>query len=188
MANIDTSTIEGFEGMSDADKVQALLGVEVPDKVDLTGYVKKDVFDKAASEAASYKKQLNEKLSADEKAKIAADESLKSLQDELAALRKENAVTKSTAQYIALGYSEELAKSTAVAMYDGDTETVFKNAKKAQEEMEKKLRTEIMRGNPKPDGASGDDKKDPALDLAKKSGQARAAANKAAADAMKHYL
>lgn len=184
---IDTGKIEGFEGMSDADKVTALLGLELPDAPDTSKMVDKALFDKAASELAAMKRQAKEKMTADEQAQAEAAENLKKMNEELAALRKESAVSKSTAQYIALGYSAELAKSTAEAMYDGDTETVFKNAKKAQEEHEKKLKAEIMRGNPKPDGA-GDNDKDPMLEIAKNSGKAKAAANKGAADALKHYL
>lgn len=57
----DTSTIDGFENMSDADKVTALLGVDLPDPVDTKNLVKKEDFDKVMSEASSYKKQLKEK-------------------------------------------------------------------------------------------------------------------------------
>ena len=42
---ISTDSIQGFAEMSDADKVTALLGLDVPDPVDLSGYVKKEVFD-----------------------------------------------------------------------------------------------------------------------------------------------
>lgn len=42
---ISTDGIQGFAEMSDADKVTALLGIDVPDPVDLSGYVKKEVFD-----------------------------------------------------------------------------------------------------------------------------------------------
>ena len=52
MANIDTSTIEGFDGMTADEKVTALLSFQIPDPVDLSGYVKKDVFDTKATEAA----------------------------------------------------------------------------------------------------------------------------------------
>ena len=38
---ISTDSIQGFAEMSDADKVTALLGLDVPDPVDLSGYVKK---------------------------------------------------------------------------------------------------------------------------------------------------
>lgn len=61
MATIDTSTIEGFDGMTADEKVAALLGVQIPDAVDLSGYVKKDVFDSKASEAATLAKQLKAK-------------------------------------------------------------------------------------------------------------------------------
>ena len=56
--NIDTTTIEGFDSMTPEQKVEALLKVEVPDKVDLSGYVKKDLFDKTASELAEAKKTI----------------------------------------------------------------------------------------------------------------------------------
>ena len=42
---ISTDSIQGFAEMSDTDKVTALLGLDVPDPVDLSGYVKKEVFD-----------------------------------------------------------------------------------------------------------------------------------------------
>lgn len=61
MATIDTSTIEGFDGMTADEKVAALLGVQIPDAVDLSGYVKKDVFDSKASEAATLANQLKAK-------------------------------------------------------------------------------------------------------------------------------
>lgn len=61
MATIDTSTIEGFDGMTADEKVAALLGVQIPDAVDLSGYVKKDIFDSKASEAATLAKQLKAK-------------------------------------------------------------------------------------------------------------------------------
>ena len=37
MPNIDTSTIEGFDAMSAEDQVKALLGLDIPEKVDLSG-------------------------------------------------------------------------------------------------------------------------------------------------------
>lgn len=56
MANIDTSMIEGFDGMTADEKVTALLGLQIPDPVDLSGYVKKDVFDAKATEAEAIKR------------------------------------------------------------------------------------------------------------------------------------
>ena len=66
MPNIDTSTIEGFDGMTDAQKVDALLKVEIPDRVDLKQYVDKSLFDKKLSELADVSKQLKAKQTDDE--------------------------------------------------------------------------------------------------------------------------
>ena len=63
---ISTDSIHGFAEMSDADKVTALLGLDVPDPVDLSGYVKKEVFDAKATEAANLSKQLKSKMTDDE--------------------------------------------------------------------------------------------------------------------------
>lgn len=62
MAKIDTSKIEGYESMTAEEKLAALESVEF----DLSGYVSKDTADKYASEAAQYKRQLKERMSAEE--------------------------------------------------------------------------------------------------------------------------
>ena len=55
MANIDTSKIEGYENMTAEEKVQALEAYAIADP-DYSGYVKKDTFDKTASELAQAKR------------------------------------------------------------------------------------------------------------------------------------
>ena len=65
MAKIDVSTIEGYEEMTAEEKLAALEGFELPEP-DYTGYVKKELFDKASSEIAGYKKQIFEKMTAEE--------------------------------------------------------------------------------------------------------------------------
>ena len=69
MPTISTESIEGFDSMTAEQKVEALLKVEVPDKVDLSGYIQKSQFDKVSSELAEAKKTLKGKLSEDEAAK-----------------------------------------------------------------------------------------------------------------------
>ena len=58
MPTISTESIEGFDSMTTEQKVEALLKVEVPERIDLSGYVKKDLFDKTASELAEAKKTI----------------------------------------------------------------------------------------------------------------------------------
>ena len=74
MAKIDISTIEGYSEMTAEEKLAALEAFELPEP-DFTGWVQKDALDKAASEAASYKKQLRENMTAEEeKAEREAEE------------------------------------------------------------------------------------------------------------------
>lgn len=58
MATIDTSKIEGYAEMTAEQKIAALESYTIPDAVDLTQYVSKNVFDRKASEAAEASKQL----------------------------------------------------------------------------------------------------------------------------------
>ena len=50
---ISTDKIKGFAEMSDADKVAALLSLDVPDPVDMSQFVEKKVFDAKATEASN---------------------------------------------------------------------------------------------------------------------------------------
>lgn len=88
MATIDTSTIEGFDGMTADEKVTALLGLQIPDAVDMTGFVRKDVFDAKATEAANLTKQLRTKTSDAETASTA----LAAAQAELETLKRSSYV------------------------------------------------------------------------------------------------
>ena len=88
MATIDTSIIEGFDGMTDDEKVTALLGLQIPDAVDMTGFVRKDVFDAKASEAANLTKLLRNKTSDAETATTA----LAAAQAELETLKRSSYV------------------------------------------------------------------------------------------------
>lgn len=86
MATIDTSAIEGFDSMTSDEKVTALLGLQIPDAVDLSGYVAKSVFDTKATEAANLSKQLNAKITEAETATGA----LTTAQAELETLKRSN--------------------------------------------------------------------------------------------------
>ena len=76
MANIDTSKIEGYENMTAEEKVQALESFSIADP-DYSGYVKKEVFDKTASELAQSKKDLKARMSDEEKQKVETEALLK---------------------------------------------------------------------------------------------------------------
>ena len=62
---LDLSKIEGYENMSVEDKLKALESYEIEE--DYTGYVKKDLFDKTASDLAEKKRELKAKLTEEER-------------------------------------------------------------------------------------------------------------------------
>lgn len=146
---IDVSTIEGYAEMTAEEKLKALESYEVP-APDYTGYVKKEVFDKTASEAANFKRQLREKQSAEETAKQESEERFQSMEAELKALKAEKQVAEYTSSLLNLGYDGKLAAATAKAMAEGDMQTVFKNHAIHNAAMEQSVKSNLMKDTPKP--------------------------------------
>ena len=187
MPNIDTSTIEGFDTMSAEDQVKALLGLDIPEKVDLSGYVKKELLDKTASELAAAKRSLKEKMTSVEAAKAQSDEAMKELQDKYNELLKKTSIAENTAKYLEVGYSPELAKSTAEAIFNGDMDAVLENQKKYNAECEKRFKENIERGL-HPSGGSNAEKDSPEIALAKKFGKQKADARSSSQEALNYYI
>ena len=187
---ISTDSIQGFAEMSDADKVTALLGLDVPDPVDLSGYVKKEVFDAKATEAANLSKQLKGKLTEDEAAAAEREAKWAEMEAKLKELETEKTISTYKASYLAMpGFDEKLAEDTAKALSEGDMQKVFANQQKANAAYEKKLRAEMVKSDPKPEGAGGgNEETNTAVEFAKKLGQRRADAYKVANEGLKHYL
>lgn len=148
---LDTSTIEGYESMSTEEKLKALESYVIPEP-DYSGYVKKDVFDKTASELSAKKRELQSKLTEDEAVKQQEAEKWQDLQERYDKLLRENEVSKYKANLLGLGYDDKLAAETAEAMAKGDTDKVFANQKKHQEAVEKSIRTEVLKQTPAPVG------------------------------------
>lgn len=195
MPKIDTASISGFDTMTAEEKVAALLGVEIPEQVNLSEYVKKSVFDAKASEAASLSKKLQGFMSEEDKAKDAMQTEIDSLKQKYADLEtahnetlKENRIAQYKANYIAQGYEESLATDTAKALEAGDMAKVFENTKKFTESIEAKIRADIMKGDPHPAGGGGKKAEDAAIERAKKIGKEKAEERNKTADVMKHYI
>jgi len=154
MAKIDTKLITGYEQMTPEQKVAALEAYNHPDP-DYSGYVKKDLYDKAASDAASWKKKHNELLTEDERKKQEDADALANMKKELDELRKDKTISEFKAKLIAQGYDEALASDTAQAMADGDTAKVFANQGKFLEDYAKKVKADAMKKTPKPPAGDG---------------------------------
>ena len=143
-----------------------------------------------SSELAEAKKTLKGKLSEDEAAKAQADADRKALEDKYTELLRKSTIAEHTARYIAMpGYDEKLARETAEALFDGKMDVVFANQQKANAAYEKKLRADLVKQDPKPDGAGGgNEEKNEAVEFAKKLGKQRADALKNANEGLKHYF
>lgn len=156
---VDVTKIDGYDDMSAEDKLKAVLeyDIDVPEP-DYSGYVKKEVFDKTASELAAKKKELKATLSDEEQAKLEREQETQELKQNYEKLLRESNISKATAKFLALGYEDKLAVETAEAFVDGDNDKVFENQKKAQTAFEKKIRADVLKKTPTPLGGNGEDK------------------------------
>ena len=100
---IDVSKISGFDGMTAEEKVAALLGLDVPEEVDLSKFVSKETADKYASEAAELKKQLRSKQSEEEVKKMEEEAERKALEDKYNQLLERTTIAENKSKYLSLG-------------------------------------------------------------------------------------
>lgn len=196
MATIDTSSIPDFQSMTPEQQVTALLGMEIPDAVDLSGYVKKETFDAKASEAAANGKkakeladQLKGKMSDDEKAQAETAAKQKELEDKYNALLKESTISKYKAQFLVIpGYDADLAQQAAEAMEAGEMDKFFAVQAKAQEAHEKALKAEFVKSDPRPGGNGKPNENEPDnVARARELGKQKAEAVKNSADIFGKY-
>lgn len=173
MANINTAEIEGFGEMTAEEQVSALLGFEIPERVDLSGYVKKEVFDKKAAEAANLSKQLKGKMTAEEQAaeaqKAALEEQqervkqieaeyqtrMQELQELNAKLTRDSNISKYTAELTKLEMDGKTAAETAEAFCDGDIKKVIAGIAAFKKALEKSLEAKYMKDMRQPNGSTG---------------------------------
>lgn len=156
MAKIDTSRIEGYESMSAEDKVKALEALEYEDNAAELERLK-NANSKSNSEAAEWKRKYQAQLSEDEKKKQEDADNLAKMQQELEALKQEKTISEHKASFIAHGYPEELAASSAKALAEGDTATIFANQQKFLTEYAKQIKADALKDTPKPPAGDGGD-------------------------------
>ena len=128
MAKIDTAAIEGYAEMSAEDKLKALeeYEFETPAPKDSEEVTKlKNALSKANSDAAEWKRQFREKQTEAERAEAERKEHEAAVEDELRTLRRDKSVSGYVAQYLALGYTQELALKAAEATADNDAATIM---------------------------------------------------------------
>lgn len=150
MAKIDVSSIENYQNLSAEEKVAILEGYELPDAPTDNGEMLKlkNALNKASSEAAGYKRQLQEKMTEAERQEAERKEQEERMQSELTALKKEKTIAGYKSSYLSMGYAEDLANATALALADGDMQTVLNNQKAFLDAQKKALQADFVSSQP----------------------------------------
>lgn len=148
MADLKTLLGDKYkEGMT-VDELLAL-SVEAP-KADMTGFISKEHFDKVASEAAGYKKQLRAQMSEAEAKAAEEAEKYAAIVAERDQLKADKSIAENAKSLIAIGYDEKLATEVATALYNGDSAAVIKAQAKFVDEQKKAALAEAVKGTPVP--------------------------------------
>lgn len=196
MAQIDTSTIDGFDNMSADEKVAALLGFQYDDGAEKVKAAEdnaakmKAAFDKAASEAAGYKKQLNATKSAEELAKQETADAIKAMEDKIAEYEKRERLSNAKTMFLGGDFDEQTANDAAAAFIAGDNEKMSAALKKFREHIVTATKSSLMSSNPKMECGQNDDSENSGSDtsIAEKLGAARSEMEKKARNALDSYI
>lgn len=155
MAKIDVSTIEGYESMSAEDKLNAVLGMDIPDSSELEKL--KSQISSKNSEISEWKKKHNALLDEDQRKQIESEDTMKALQDELQSLRRDKSVSTYKAKLLENGFTSDEASKAAEKLADGNIDGFFDNLASFRSSMEKNIKAELMRNNPTPGSTGGTD-------------------------------
>ena len=148
---LDTTKIAGYDEMSAEEKVKALEAYEVEDYSKL-----KNALNKTSSEVADYKRQLKEKMDAEERAKFEQAEKeaeykrlFEEQQAELDKMKKETQVATAKAKFASLGFNDELAGKSAEQLVNGKSDELFASIATFKEDYKTQLEKERISSQPK---------------------------------------
>lgn len=154
MAKIDTQSIDGYENMSAEEKLAALESYEYDDnssKLEQT----KAAFDRAAKEAADWKKKHNQLLSDDERKRQENDEAFQKMQQRLEELEHEKKVNDGKTRGLAIGMDEKTAETISVSFVEGDVVKLFDAFGKFLKEHDHDFEVSLMQKTPRTPGSDG---------------------------------
>ena len=188
---INLESIEGYRAdMTAEEKLELLLGYDIPKSDDGEPKISKRMYDKLSSEFAELKRQYKGKLTEEENAEEERKQREQQIEEELKILRRDKTVSGYKDQFITQGYEPAIAMQAAEALEDGDMAKYFELSSRHAVMREKALRADILKGTPKPPAGdnSNADADDKAVELAKQIGRSSAESNKAANDIVAKYM
>ena len=104
--------------------------------------------EKAASEAADYKKKWKESMSATEQASLEKAEKEAEREEQFQQLMRENTINRIEKQYLAMGWTADEASRMATAETDGDIDTKVKIMAEVDARKKKAYEAEFLASRP----------------------------------------
>ena len=145
---------ENLDGMSAEELKAFITGLEIPEaKPEVNSSADeitrlKNALTKSNSEAADYRKKWQSTLSEQERLEAERQQRDAERDARIAELEKEKAIGDYTAKFLATGYSADLAKSSALAMAEGNNAQVFADMNAFIAERTKQLQAEALNNQP----------------------------------------
>jgi hypothetical protein len=131
--------------------VEELMALDVEEpQIDMSKFVSKELYDKAASDTANFKKQLRATMSEAEQKALADAEERKAIQEELEKLRAEKTIAENSKGLVAIGYDEKTANEVATAFMNGDFATVIQAQAKFVDVQKKSVIANAVKETPTP--------------------------------------
>lgn len=148
MADLKTLLGDKYtEGMS----IEDLMAIEIEEpQIDMSKFVSKELYDKAASDTANYKKQLRANMSEAEQKALADAEEKESLKKRVAELEGEKTLAENTSGLVAIGYDEKTANEVATALMKGDFAAVINAQAKFVDAQKKAAIADAVKETPRP--------------------------------------
>ena len=144
---------ENYASLSAEEKVALLEGLDLPEQKtdpvsndELTRL--KNALSKSNSEAADYRKKWQATLSEQERIEAERQQREADMQTQLNSLLREKQTSEFEKNFLATGYSPELAKSSATAMVDGNNAQVFADMNTFIAERMKQMQAEALNTQP----------------------------------------
>ena len=133
MAKIDTSKIENFDEMTTEQKLDALLGLDIPDQAKL-----KKALDNACSDAADWKRKYRETQSEQERLAAETAEKYAALEAENKAYKERERIATYQSKLMGAGYDEQTARAMAGSLHEGIGDDFFAAQKRFLDEQKQK--------------------------------------------------
>ena len=155
MADLET-TVETTQPTDQNEKTETLDSLKSElEKLRAENGKLKNAQSNASADASKWKKQLQERMSEQERAENATKELIDSLKAENERLKRDQEVASRTAAYVGVGFDESLAKKAAEA-YGSDHDGFMDALKAFITAHDKALQADALRSTPRP-GNGGTD-------------------------------